>query len=99
VEITNQLRRIADRLDGEDAKTVWRAAKQLESLHTALGHVDESPETPCTLQQARDRGEKRRLLAVLLEVCGNRSWAADRLKISRTAFYKALRKHGLRPPG
>jgi transcriptional regulator with PAS, ATPase and Fis domain len=74
---------------------VWRAANQLEALQAGIGEVVESDET---LKQARDRGEKTRLLAVLLHAGGNKTWAADRLRISRTALQKVLRKHRLKPP-
>jgi DNA-binding NtrC family response regulator len=95
--LSHSLRDIAQRLPGDDAQVLWRAANQLESFQEGMGECDKS-EPAATLQQARDIGERKRLLAVLIEVRGNRTWAADRLRISRTALYKVLRKHGLKPP-
>jgi len=93
--LSDQLRRLASRLSDDDGCLVWRAANQLEALQAGIGEAVESDET---LKQARDRGEKTRLLAVLLHVGGNRTWAANRLRISRTALQKVLRKHRLKPP-
>ena len=93
--LSHSLRQLASRLPDADANLLWRAANQLDALQTGMETPQEHVET---LQQARDRGERKCLLAVLLEVRGNRTWAADRLRISRTALYKVLRKHGLKPP-
>jgi DNA-binding NtrC family response regulator len=97
ITLTHQIRLLANRLPPDDAQVLWRAANQLESLQVGMGEQDKS-ESATTLQAARDVGERKHLLAVLFEVRGNRTWAADRLRISRTALYKVLRKHGLKVP-
>jgi len=94
--LSHSLRDIALRLPDDDAQVLWRAANQLEAFQAGVGELKTIPIE--TLQEARDIGERQHLLSVLSEVRGNRSWAAGRLKISRTALYKALRKHGLKPP-
>ena len=99
--LAHSLRQLADRLPDADARLLWRAANQLEAFRTsmqAMGNTEDRIEPIETLREARDHGERKCLLAVLMEVKGNRTWAADRLNISRTALYKFLRKHGLKPP-
>jgi len=93
--LPHSLRQLANRLPPDDAQVAWLAANQLDSFRTAMGELMSEEGT---LQEARDRGERTRLLAVLIDVRGNRSWAADKLRISRAALYKVLRKHGLKPP-
>ena len=95
--LTHQIRLLANRLPPDDAQVLWRAANQLESFQAGMGEQDKI-EPAATLKEARDVGERKCLLAVLLDVRGNRTWAADRLRISRTALYKVLRKHGLKVP-
>ena len=95
--LSHSLRLLANRLPADDARLLWRAANQLESFQELL-KCCERGKPAVTLQEARDVGERKHLLAVLFSVNGSRSWAADRLRISRTALYKVLRKHGLKPP-
>ena len=51
--------------------------------------------TPQSLAGARALGEKQHLLQVLQECRNNRSQAAKKLGISRTALYKKISKYGL----
>jgi DNA-binding NtrC family response regulator len=90
--LVHLVREIADSLQDDRAACIlWRAAKMLELLYIETG-IEEKPET---LQEARTCGERRLLLKTLFQTKGNYSWAADKLKISRTALYKALMKHDL----
>lgn len=98
ITLAYQLRQLATRLPDADAALLWRAANQIDALRAGMELQTEPVEVPATLAQARDYGERRCLLAVLFNVQGNRSWAADRLRISRVALHKALQKHGLKPP-
>ena len=100
--LPQDLKRLADRTESEkDARLLWRAAIQLEVLYQSMGMPDENAcptgQLP-TLEAARLNGEKRLLLNVIFQTNGNKAAAARRLRISRVAVYKTLKKHGLLKP-
>jgi DNA-binding NtrC family response regulator len=56
----------------------------------------DSPRTPLTLDQARDRAELQILLGALDRHRGNVTRAARDLDVSRVTLYRLLEKHGIR---
>jgi DNA-binding NtrC family response regulator len=99
--LPHELRILADRLTGDDARLLWRAATQLELLYASLGAdpvtLQIGPAIDCksTLQDARREGERAQLKRALGLARGNKAAAARLLKISRVSLYKSLWKHGL----
>jgi transcriptional regulator of acetoin/glycerol metabolism len=99
--LPHELRILADRLSGDDARLLWRAATQLELLYASMGadpttmHVGAKADNQTTLKDARRAGEKAQLSMALSLSRGVKAQAARRLNISRPAFYKALKKCGL----
>ena len=98
LNLTYSLRQLAARLPDEDAKLLWRAANQLESLPAVQSVVDGGDKTKPSLAEARRLGEKQCLLAVVFRCSGNLAAAGDRLGITRIAVQKALVRHGLIVP-
>ena len=91
--LPHELRILAERTqDKNDAQLLWRAANQLEILYSNLNLPPEESKIN-TLEAARLQGERKLLLATIYHTNGNKSAAARRLRISREALYKTLKKH------
>jgi transcriptional regulator of acetoin/glycerol metabolism len=78
------------------APAVVHAPKSvLESFKNRMEKPREPIQVPQTLKATRTHAEKQHMIDILKACKGNRTAAAKMLKISRTAFYKKLRKYDL----